>query len=209
MGQAALDQFAFVKDAGRAGLSRYAELLREWQAAHNLVAPTTLPDLWTRHIADSLQLYDFVPDFEEWVDLGSGGGFPGLAVAVGCMGLKVGHVTLVESNAKKAAFLRTVIRETGANASVAAMRVETHARTMPQRADVVSARALAPLADLCGLAAPYLHENSVLLALKGQDFVHEEREASKSWSYDLLDSPSVTDPGGHVVRISKLRRRPT
>jgi 16S rRNA (guanine527-N7)-methyltransferase len=174
---------------------------------HNLVARSTLTDVWTRHVADSLQLLDHAPDFREWVDLGSGAGFPGLVVAIACKGFPERHFTLVESNRKKAAFLRAAIRESGANAVVAAERIEEHARTMRGRADVVSARALAPLGELCGLALPYLHPGSVLLLLKGQDFVHEHEIASKSWSYDMVTFPSTTDPAGRVVVIRNLARR--
>jgi 16S rRNA (guanine527-N7)-methyltransferase len=111
---------------------------------------------------------------------------------------------LVESNLKKVAFLRAAIRETGANATVAAERIEAHAPKFAGRADIVSARALAPLSELLGLAGPYLHADSVLLLLKGQDFVHEHEAASKSWSYDVLSFPSATDTGGRVVAIRNL-----
>lgn len=185
-------------------LGRFIALVREWQAVHNLVSRTALQELWTRHVVDSLQLVDKAPEFHEWVDLGSGAGFPGLVVAIAFKGQPQRRFTLVESNAKKAAFLRTAIRETGVNAKVAAERIESHAQTMPGGADVVSARGLAPLPKLCSLAAPYMHANSVLLLLKGQDFAQELHEASKSWNLDVLDSPSVTDPAGRVLAIRNL-----
>jgi 16S rRNA (guanine527-N7)-methyltransferase len=198
------DRIGPVPPAARGDLERFVELLRDWQRAHNLVARSTLSDIWTRHVADSLQLIDHAPEFREWVDLGSGAGFPGLVVAIACKAERGRRFTLVESNLKKAAFLRAAIRETGANAVVAAERIEDHARKMAGRADVVSARGLAPLAELCRLALPYLHATSILLLLKGQDFVHEHHLASKSWSYDMLTFPSTTDAAGRVVAIRNL-----
>jgi 16S rRNA (guanine527-N7)-methyltransferase len=125
-------------------------------------------------------------------------------VAIAFKGDPERRFTLVESNGKKAAFLRAAIRETGVHARVAAERIEKHAETMRLRADVISARALAPLPALCGLAAPYMHRNSVLLLLKGRDFAQELREAAKSWNLDVVDSPSATDPGGRVLAIRNL-----
>jgi 16S rRNA (guanine527-N7)-methyltransferase len=188
----------------RRDIDRFVALLREWQHVHNLVSRTALDDLWDRHILDSLQLLDHAPDFREWVDLGSGAGFPGLVVAIAFKGDPERHFTLVESNGKKAAFLRAAIRETGVNAGVAAKRIERHAETMGRRADVVSARALAPLPALCTLAEPYMHQNSILLLLKGRDFEQELSEAAKSWNLDVLNSPSATDPGGRVLAIRNL-----
>jgi 16S rRNA (guanine527-N7)-methyltransferase len=180
-------------------------LLLAWQRTHNLVAPGTLDVLWDRHVADSLQLVQHAPDFRDWVDLGSGAGFPGLVVAIASKARHAARFTLVESNRKKAAFLRAAIRETGANAVVAAERIEAHGPKMAECGDVVSARALAPLAQLCGLAAPYLHSGSVLLLLKGQDFAPELELASQSWSFDVVSSPSATDSTGRVVTIRNLR----
>lgn len=185
-------------------LNRFVTLLGRWQGTHNLVAGSALSEIWERHIADSLQLREHAPDFREWVDLGSGAGFPGLIVAIASKDQPTRRFTLVESTQKKAAFLRAAVRETGANAIVAAERIEEHGPKMRGQADVVSARALAPLSRLCELAAPYLHENSVMLLLKGQDFVHEIAEASKSWDFDVLDSHSATDPGGRVLAIRGL-----
>jgi 16S rRNA (guanine527-N7)-methyltransferase len=180
-------------------------LLLAWQRTHNLVAESTLDVLWERHVADSLQLLDHAPDFHDWVDLGSGAGFPGLVIAIASKARPDARFTLVESNLKKAAFLRAAIRETGANALVAAERIEAHGPKTAGGGDVVSARALAPFNELCGLAAPYLHSGSVLLLLKGQDFAHELKLASQAWSFDVIDSPSATDSTGRVVTIRNLR----
>jgi 16S rRNA (guanine527-N7)-methyltransferase len=223
----ALARFPFVTPAIRRDLESFVALLQAWQPTHNLVGASTLDNVWTRHIADSLQLLDCAPEFSEWVDLGSGAGFPALPIAIaskhaaqhssplpnppprgGREGVEP-HFTLVEANAKKAAFLRAAIRETGANASVAAERIETHAKKLKGKADVVSARALAPLPKLLGLAYPYLHKDSVVLLLKGQDLVQETAAASKSWDFDVIDSPSATDAGGRVLAISRLRPKAT
>jgi len=197
-----------------ADLERFVALLAEWQRVHNLVAPSTFPEVWTRHVADSVQLLEHAPDFREWVDLGSGAGFPGLVLAIASKAQpsKEGperHFTLVESNQKKAAFLRAAIRETGANASVAAERVEAHAETMRGRADVVSARALAALPKLLELAAPYLHPGSLMLFPKGQDYVQEVAAAAQSFDFDVVEYASATESGGRVLAISHLRpKRP-
>lgn len=184
-------------------------LLKEWQRTHNLVARSTVDDVWTRHVADSLQLLDHAPDgFRHWVDLGSGAGFPGLVVAIACKEQPERRFTLVEANGKKAAFLRAAIRESGARATVVAERIEKHAPAA-EPADVVSARALAPLAELLGLGAPYLRDGGVMLFLKGQDAVQELGAASKYWEFDVLDHASVTDAGGRVLAIRNLRpKRP-
>jgi len=192
----------------RADLERFVALLSEWQGTHNLVSRASLHSVWTRHVADSLQLLDHAPDFGDWVDLGSGAGFPGLVVAIASKPFADRRFTLVEANAKKAAFLRAAIRATGARAEVAPVRIEDHARAFGRSADIVSARALAPLPALLPLAAPYLRDgNGSLLLLKGQNLAEEAEEASKSWIYDMVTMPSVTDPGGRVVTIRNLRPR--
>ena len=130
----------------------------------------------------------------------------GVKVAIACRADSDRRFTLVEANGKKAAFLRAVARETGAQVSVVAERIEEHA-SVAEPGDVVSARALAPLPELLRLSAPYLKSDSVMLFLKGQDFVQELGEASKSWDFDVLDSASVTDPGGRVLTIRNLRAK--
>ncbi len=141
------------------------------------------------------------------MDLGTGGGFPGLVLAIALKENRRTRFTLVESNGKKAAFLRAAIRATGASAVVAAERVEEHGRKMAGQADVVSARALAPLKTLCGLAAPYLRPESVVLLLKGQDFDREHAEALTIYDYRCERFPSATDPEGSVVAIRDLTRK--
>lgn len=201
---AALDRFGFVTGQAKDDLACFVALLHAWQRAHNLVSRSTLEHVWTRHVADSLQLVCHAPDFRHWVDLGSGAGFPGLVVAIACKAWPERRFTLVEASRKKAAFLRAAIRDTGANAVVVAERIEAHGG-MAEAADIVSARALAPLETLLRLGAPYLADHGTMLLLKGQDFVQEIESASKSWEFDVVDSPSATDAGGRVLAIQHLR----
>ncbi len=198
-------RFACVTEPVLARLERFVALLCQWQKTHNLVGPDALRNLWTRHIEDSLQLAGQAPEARHWIDLGSGAGFPGLIVAIARADEPDFRVSLVESNGKKSAFLRAAIRATDAPASVFAGRIEDFAVAQSNPADVISARALAPFADLCHLAFPLMQAKTQLILLKGQDFVHEEQVAAKSWSYDLLTLPSMTDQSGRIVTVTKLR----
>ena len=199
------DRFACVTDIVLERLETFAALLAEWQKTHNLVGPDALRTLWTRHIEDSLQLAELAPEARDWIDLGSGAGFPGLIVAIARAGDPGFSVTLIESNRKKAAFLRAAIRATGAPARVFADRIEDFETAQIDPVEVISARALAPFADLCRLAFPLMRPETRLILLKGQDFVHEEQVAAKSWSYDLLTLPSVTDQSGRIITVTNLR----
>jgi 16S rRNA (guanine527-N7)-methyltransferase len=203
-----LDRFGFVTPAITQDLQRFVGLLSEWQRVHNLVAPSTLDNVWTRHIADSAQLMEHaLADWREWVDLGSGAGFPGIVMAIASKKHSDRHVTLVESNAKKAAFLRASIREAGLNATVANERIEAHAQKFGRKGDVVSARALAPLPELLALAEPYAKRDTVMLFLKGREYVHEIKAASQSFDFDVIDSESATDSGGRVLAIRNVRAK--
>lgn len=190
-------------------LDRLVAALLTWQKTTNLIAPSTVRHLWTRHIADSLQLLALAPDARVWVDLGSGGGFPGMVVACALVERPGAAVHLVESNAKKAAFLREAQRLTGAPAIVHAERIERFAKQFQAPVDVVTARALAPLSDLLALSAPLLARNSVQgLFLKGRDAEAELHEAAKSWMMDVTLIPSRTDPYGRIIAVQALRPRP-
>lgn len=198
-----------------ARVDRFADLLAVWQGKINLVAPSTLPELWTRHIADSLQLWTlantrFVTPGAPllWIDLGSGGGFPGLIVACALADRPGALVHLVESNLKKAAFLREAIRILGLPAHVHATRIEDFAIRFPGRPDIVSARALAPLPDLLALAYPLLKTGGVGLFPKGQDVEAELTAASKYWKFEHQLVPSVTSPDGRIVVVRGLAKRP-
>jgi 16S rRNA (guanine527-N7)-methyltransferase len=193
-----------------ARLDRFVELLLTWQRTTNLIAASTVPRLWTRHIADSLQLLDLAPDARVWVDLGSGAGFPGLAVACALTDRPGAVVHLVESNAKKAAFLREAQRVTGAPAVVHAVRIENFVDSFRERAEVVTARALTSLKKLYDQSAPLLGPGTLGLFPKGQDVETELTEAAKYWNISKLTLvPSRTDRTGRVVVVQGLERRRT
>src|SRR5246127_5521842 len=188
-------------------LDRYVELLLEWQAKTNLVAPSTLPHLWTRHISDSLQLLTLASSAKAWADLGSGGGFPGVVLACALAEIPGARVHLVESNGKKAAFLREAVRVTGAPAIVHQARIEQMGAKLDEPVDVVTARALAPLAELLALTEPWLKKGAQGLFPKGQDVGVELTEASKYWNIEAVLVPSKTDPRARFVSVTRAQRR--
>jgi 16S rRNA (guanine527-N7)-methyltransferase len=189
-----------------ARLETFVDLLLRWQKITNLISPVTIPNLWTRHVADSLQLVDLVPDAKVWVDFGSGGGFPGIPVACVLADRPGSRVHLVESNGKKAAFLREAVRATGVPAVVHAKRIEDCGDSFGDKADVVSARAVAPLKTLCDQAFPLIAKGAVGLFAKGQDVAAELTEAAKYWRIKAETVPSRTSPGGCVVMVRGLER---
>lgn len=188
-------------------LDRFVELLLTWQRRINLIAPSTIPQLWTRHVADSLQLLDLAPDARVWVDLGAGGGFPGLAIACALAGKPGAMVHLVESNAKKAAFLREAVRVTGVPARVHLQRIEDFAASFEGPVDVVTARAVAPLKLLFPQCFPLLGKSGATgLFLKGQHAELELRAAGESramtgWTMTAKLVGSRTDPAGRIVIV--------
>ncbi|GBD49271.1 16S rRNA (guanine(527)-N(7))-methyltransferase RsmG [Methylopila sp. Yamaguchi] len=187
-----------------ARLGQLVSMLDRWQGTMNLVAPTTLAEAWTRHVADSAQLVALAPkDARLWVDLGSGAGFPGLVAAALLAGKA--HVHLVESNLKKAAFLRETARAMGVSVTVHAVRAEAVLGSVVSRADVVSARALAPLSDLLTLAAPLLKSGAIGLFPKGEKAELELTQASESWKVKASFHPSRTDPAARIVRVEGLQ----
>jgi 16S rRNA (guanine527-N7)-methyltransferase len=190
-----------------ARLDRFVDLLLQWQRTTNLIGPATVSQLWTRHIADSLQLLALAPDAQVWVDLGSGGGFPGLVIACTLVEKQGVAVHLVESNAKKAAFLREVVRDLCLPAVVHGQRIEHFSLPAGTQADVITARALAPLTVLFGYVAPLLKTGAQALLLKGQDVEAELTEASKYWSIQADLVPSKTSPGGRIVVVRRLARK--
>jgi len=181
-------------------------LLLKWQDTTNLVAPSTLGEIWTRHIADSLQLLTIAPNARAWIDLGSGGGFPGLVVACAMADHPGAKIDLVESNQKKSAFLREAIRILGVPAIVHARRIEDFVGATVQSFDVVSARALAPLEKLIAYASPLLKTGTVGLFPKGQDVEAELTAASKSWTIEADLAPSVTDPQARIVIVRRATK---
>ena len=168
------------------------------------IAPSTEVKLWTRHVADSLQLLALAPEARRWVDLGSGGGFPGLVIACALADTERAEVHLVESNAKKAAFLREAARATGAPAVVHAARIEDFVDNAPEGVEVVTARALAPLVDLLATAYPLLQRGVSGLFPKGQAAASELTEAGKHWKIQASLEVSWTDPQARIVIVRGL-----
>jgi len=184
-------------------LETYAALLVKWQAKINLVGPATLPDLWRRHFLDSAQLLPLLPAGSGTLaDLGSGAGFPGLVLAI----MTDWRVHLVDSDQRKCAFLRQVALDCGV-----LDRVTIHAKRIEQvtgiAADVVTARACAPLDELLGLAAPHLGENGTALFLKGAQAEEELTQAERRWTMRLERRASLSDAAGSILTITDLRRK--
>ena len=190
-----------------ARLDRYLALLGEWQAKTNLVAPSTLPHLWTRHVADSLQLLKFAPSAKIWVDLGSGGGFPGMVLACALAETPGAMVHLIERNGKKAAFLREALRVTAAPGLVHDRGIEDTVDRLPARINCVTARALAPLHQLIGFAEPMVRRGAKALFPKGQDVDAELTEATKYWNIEPKLHPSLTGGHGWIVELDRIEKR--
>jgi len=185
-------------------LDRYVALLRDWQRRVNLIAPSTEPTIWTRHIADSLQLLALAPDARVWADLGSGAGLPGLPIACALAGTDGARIHLVESSTKKAAFLREAVQITEVPAAVYAMRMADFAKAPPERLDIVTARAVAPLSALLQAVYPLLKKGAVGLFPKGQGVDADLTEAAKYWRLQATLVPSRTDPKARIVVVSGL-----
>jgi 16S rRNA (guanine527-N7)-methyltransferase len=188
-------------------LDRFVELLLNWQQRLNLVAPSTLSVLWTRHVADSLQLLPLAPGARIWVDFGSGGGFPGIAIACALAGQAGARVHLIESNGKKAAFLREAARVIELPALVHQIRAEKFGESCAEPVDVVTARALAPLKTLCDQAFPFIARGAIGVFPKGQDVDAELNDAAKYWRVEASKVPSKTSPEGSIVLIRGLEAR--
>ena len=190
-----------------ARLDRYVALLLEWQAKTNLVAPSTIPNLWTRHISDSLQLLSLAPGAKVWADLGSGGGFPGVVLACVLAGTPGASVHLIERNAKKAAFLREALRVTSSPGNVQLADIEDSVDRITGPVECVTARALAPLHQLIGFAEPLVRKGAKALFLKGQDVDAELTEATKYWNIQPKLHSSITGGGGWIVELDRIERR--
>ncbi|CAO3449811.1 16S rRNA (guanine(527)-N(7))-methyltransferase (EC 2.1.1.170) [Azospirillum argentinense] len=181
-------------------LAAYEATLRKWQPKINLVGPSTLPDAWRRHFLDSAQLFLLLPEGARvLVDLGSGAGFPGLVLAI----MGVPEVHLVESDSRKCAFLREAARVAGAPVTVHNKRIEA---VPPIAADVVTARALAPLNDLLNWAHPFLQDRGAALFPKGQNVADELTDTTKYWKIRIERFDSRTDPTGTILRVSGIAR---
>jgi 16S rRNA (guanine527-N7)-methyltransferase len=199
------EEFASQTSVSRETLARlkaYADLLADWNTRHNLVAKSTLPDLWHRHLLDSAQLAPMIPDGARTLaDLGSGAGFPGLVLAA--MRPEIA-VTLHEATTKKCAFLQAAAERMGIKVAVRNARLED---LPPQPFDVITARALAPLPQLLTYAYPFTAPNSVCLFLKGQNVGSELTEAHKYWNMQVSQAPSQTEPSAAIVAVRELGPR--
>lgn len=188
-------------------LDRFAEHLLKWQNAVQLVAPSTLPQLWTRHIADSLQLMQHVAQRPQIADLGSGAGFPGIILGIALRENSSAQVHLIESDTRKASFLREAVRITDARANVYAESVESVAKRIATAIHTVTARAFAPLPRLLESAEGFFEAGAKGVLLKSQDVDGELTEAAKSWSISYQLTASRTDPRGRILLIDSAKRR--
>jgi 16S rRNA (guanine527-N7)-methyltransferase len=184
-------------------LARYVELLVRWQGVQNLVAKSTLGQIWMRHIADSAQLQELAPGARRWVDMGSGAGFPGLVLAICLAERGDAEVHLIESDRRKAAFLGEVARQTGVAVHIHAARIETVLPTIASPVDAITARALAPLPCLIEMGSIHLDQGAIGLFPKGQDVDKELTDSTKYSKYKLELAPSKTDDKGRIVCVTR------
>lgn len=186
-------------------LISYVELLKKWNPVINLVSHRSMPDVWHRHIADSVQLWGLMESSGPVVvDLGSGGGLPAIPLAI-ISKTEAANISfkLVESDQRKGTFLNQVVRLLELDVQVLQDRVEN---LMPQGASCVTARALAPLDQLIGMAKPHLSERGKCIFLKGASVEGEILQARKSWKFDLASHPSITDPAAQILEITGIQR---
>lgn len=189
-----------------ADLEAFSELVTKWTPKINLIGRSTISSIWDRHVLDSVQLYRFSPEhYGKWVDIGSGGGFPGIVMAIIAKAAQPeAEFILIESDQRKSAFLRTAAREFKLPVKVIAQRIED---TPPQEADVVSARALTALSGLLPFAQCHLKPSGLALFHKGRQSRQEVAEARKNWSFALEDHASITDPDARILAIQRINAR--
>lgn len=190
----------------RETLERFGELealIRKWNPAINLISKSTIEDIWERHIWDSAQIYPLASTCGRWLDIGSGGGFPSLVVAIMQKQIpKADRLMMIESDARKSTFLKTVIRELGLTAEVIVDRIEL---VPPAGADVLTARALAPLTDLLKFSERHSAAGGVCIFPKGAGWRKEVEEAQKLWSFSLVDHQSLTNEDARILEIRDIR----
>jgi 16S rRNA (guanine527-N7)-methyltransferase len=193
----------------REALETHLNMLERWAPRLNLVGPGQLSDYWRRHALDCAQLVTHAPMSRRWLDLGAGAGFPGITIACCLIGQEGAQVDLVESNSKKAAFLREAIRAIGAPASVHPIRADEAVKRAVANSktyDVITARAFAPLARIIDAAAPALQSGAIGLFLKGEGVESELEEARKDWALSYKILPSLSDPRGRIVLVDGAER---
>jgi 16S rRNA (guanine527-N7)-methyltransferase len=188
-------------------LEKFVALLLVWQEKFNLVSKQSLPLVWSRHISDSLQLLDLMPEAKVWADFGAGAGFPGIPIGCAIAGRPGAKIHLVESVGKKANFLREAVQVTGIPGDVHHIRAENFGDSIGDKIDVVTARALSPLKTLCDLAFPLIARGAVAIFPKGQDVEAELTEAAKYWTIEATKAPSKTSPQGCILIIRGLKAR--
>lgn len=179
--------------------------LRKWNPRINLVSKSTIPDLWSRHILDSIQVFEATEQQTgHWVDIGSGGGLPGVIVAI-CAAEKAPelNVTLIESDQRKSAFLRTAARECGVKINVISERIEA---AEPQFADVLSARALADLSLLCEFSERHLKKEGLCIFPKGGNWKKEVDNALQQWRFEWEAITSLTEPQAVILKMKGVER---
>jgi len=205
-GPDAVRQVFDASDAQLETFKTYAALLQKWQNAVNLVSPGSLDDIWQRHFADSVQLAGLIRPGSTCLDFGSGAGFPGMVIAIALRDKGVA-VHLVESNARKCAFLRDVARRTGTPVEIHVGRVEEIAAkgTVPS-VDFIMTRGVAPLTKLIDLSEPFFQSGTVGLFPKGRRVEKEIREARESWTFAAQDHASATEPDGRILEIRHPER---
>jgi 16S rRNA (guanine527-N7)-methyltransferase len=185
-------------------LESFADLVRKWTPKINLISKSSIDTLWDRHIVDSVQLFQMADAQGRWVDMGSGGGFPGIVIAI--LRAENGtddQVTLIESDQRKCAFLRTAIRELGLKSKVLSERIEN---IPPLKTDILSARALADLTKLLGFAELHLKRDGVALFPKGSNWRAEHEDAQRMWSYSCEDISSTTNASAAILKIKDIIR---
>lgn len=186
-------------------LIRFEQTFLKWAARINLVAPSTFQEAWTRHVLDSAQLLPLAPTAKNWLDIGSGGGFPGLVLGLLLKERPDASIELVESNRKKCGFLQAMAGEFKMPARVHARRIEDVASAVATP-EIVTARALASLPLLLELASPWLVSGATALFHKGRGYQSEVEESTHQWQFDLVEHPSRIDPHGVILEIRGLRR---
>lgn len=185
-------------------LKCFEALVQKWNPRINLVSRKSLDDLWIRHIVDSIQVFRSTDKMGRWVDLGSGGGFPGIIIAILAADERRDmRVTLIESDQRKCAFLRTAMRETGVECRVLSKRIEL---AEPQEADILSARALTNLPGLLEFAERHLSTGGLALFPKGVTWQKEVAEARRHWRFDLEPVNSSTEGGAVILKVKGISR---
>lgn len=200
--------FQRVHDVSRETIQKfeiYSAVLEKWNKNINLVSKSTLSEKWRRHFSDSAQIFDYIPEKAfSLTDLGSGGGFPGLVLAIIASEKRPNfQVRLIEADNRKCAFLSEVIRKLNLNATLENERIEL---AKSQKSDIVTARALAPLKKLLNYVTYHQNTSTVIFLPKGSNYKAEISEARKRWSFDLDEIASKTDPEGAILKITKLRQ---